>query len=105
MNDLGTIGQFGEKAIEGVFFISSKQILFSVYNPNLMTYYTVDQIKFDDITSLSSKKHGITRLITIKTKKNYVYSIMVVLCLNNEGVEVDKDKVVEFILGQKNPRL
>lgn len=95
---LGDIQTFGSNFSEGVFFIQTDKIVFSQYEDEL--YLPKYTIKFSEIESLSSKKHGLIRIICFKNKQDNSFTFM--NSLNVYGESVDKDTVVKFIMDNYN---
>jgi outer membrane lipoprotein-sorting protein len=96
---LGDMKSFHNPSILGRLFVTPEKLIFVVYDEATNSFLQTYEVVFSDITWLTSKEHGVMRIIRFQAN-NTVQSFIFGGWAKEEGQKLEKDQIVEYILGR-----
>ena len=96
---LGTTDSFHNSSIGGRLFITPERLVFAVYDEPTNNFLQGHEVAFSNVTWMTGKIYGAARIIRFQSN-NAVHSFIFGGGTNSDGQELDKDSILEYILGR-----
>jgi hypothetical protein len=96
---LGDADSFNHTSISGRLFITPERLVFAVYDDSKNSFLQGYEIVFSNITWMTGKIHGVARIIRFQSN-NTIQSFIFGGWAKEEGQDLNKDQILEYILGR-----
>jgi hypothetical protein len=96
---LGDVDSFHHTSISGRLFVTPERLVFAVYDEPTNSFLQGYEVVFSNITWMTGKIHGVARIIRFQSN-NAVQSFIFGGWSNEEGQELNKDQILEYLLGR-----
>lgn len=94
---LGDIESFHSPSVTGTLFLTQERLVFATYDSATNIFLQSFSATYSDISWITTKKHGLSRIIRIQSSNN-VHSFVYSSGYKNNGEEADKDEIMHFLL-------
>ena len=96
---LGDAVSFHNSSISGRLFITPERLVFAVYDESTNNFLQGYEVVFSNVSWMTGKFHGGARIVRFQSD-NAVHSFLFGGGTNSEGQELNKDQILEYILGR-----
>lgn len=99
---LGDVDSFHHTSTSGRLFVTPERLVFAVYDEPTNSFLQGYEVSFSNITWMTGKIHGAARIIRFQSENN-VQSFIFGGWSKEEGVRLNKDQMLEYLLSRVHP--